>query len=107
LVADLGGPQAISKQQEVIISLAVRTHLLVHSIDNYLLSLGGLVNRRKRSLWPIVKERTALADSLARYVAMLGLQKKQKPVMDLCSYLESKERRNAQAEQDAPVVEEA
>jgi len=38
---------------------------------------------------------------------MLGLQRKQKPGMDLCSYLESKERRNAQAGQDARVVEEA
>jgi hypothetical protein len=106
LIADLGGPEAISKQQEVIVSLAVRTHLMVHSIDNYLLSLGSLVNRRKRSVWPVVRERTALADSLARYMAMLGLAKQQKPQEDLRSYLVRREREIA-ASPESPETQES
>jgi hypothetical protein len=87
LLRDLGGREAVSQQERVIVDLAVRTHLLVTSIDNYLLSLGSLVNRRKRALWPVVRERVALADSLARYMGQLGLQRREKPVPTLDEYL--------------------
>ena len=33
----------------------------------------SLINKRKKSLLPVVKERQALADGLARYLAQLGL----------------------------------
>jgi len=82
LIADLGGPDAISQQQRVIIDLAVRTHLMVQSLDNYILTLGSLANRRKKALWPVVRERTALADSLARYMGQLGLQRVEKDVLN-------------------------
>jgi hypothetical protein len=87
LLRDLGGREAVSQQERVIVDLAVRTHLLVTSIDNYLLSLGSLVNRRKRALWPVVRERVALADSLARYMGQLGLERREKPIPDLKDYL--------------------
>jgi len=90
LISDLGGPTAVSTQQRVIVDLAVRTHLMVQSLDNYLLSLGSLVNRRKRCLWPVARERTALADSLAKYMAMLGLQRQAKPVKSLAEYVAEK-----------------
>ncbi len=86
LVRDLGGPTAVSQQQRVIVDLAVRTHLMVQSVDNYLLSLGSLVNKRKRSLWPVVRERTSLADSLAKYMSMLGLEKRDPPEKNLTDY---------------------
>jgi hypothetical protein len=87
LMNDLGGAEAVSQQQRVIVDLAVRTHLMVQSLDNYLLTLGSLVNRRKRALWPVVRERTVLADSLAKYMAMLGLEKKQPPEKKLHEYI--------------------
>jgi hypothetical protein len=87
LIRDLGGAEAISQQQRVIVDLVVRTHLMVQSLDNYLLTLGSLVNRRKRALWPVVRERTALADSLAKHLAMLGLEKKQPPEKKLHEYI--------------------
>jgi hypothetical protein len=90
LIRDLGGPAGVSTQQRVIIDLAVRTHLMVQSLDNYLLSLGSLVNRRKRALWPVARERTALADSLAKYMAMLGLQRREAPVKSLQEYVAEK-----------------
>lgn len=98
LVRDLGGPEAISKQQEVIVSLAVRTHLLVHSLDNYILSLNNLVNQRKRCVWPVVRERTQLADALARYMSMLGLERRARPVEGLQTYLRRKEAERSQRE---------
>jgi hypothetical protein len=87
LIRDLGGEEAVSQQQRVIVDLVVRTHLMVQSLDNYLLTLGSLVNRRKRALWPVVRERTALADSLAKHLAMLGLEKKQPPEKKLHEYI--------------------
>ena len=89
LLRDLGGREAVSQQERVIVDMAVRTHLLVTSVDNYLLSLGSLVNRRKRALWPVVRERVALADSLARYMGQLGLKRREKPIPDLNTYLSS------------------
>jgi hypothetical protein len=100
LLRDLGGAEAVSQQERVIVDLAVRTHLLVTSIDNYLLSLGSLVNRRKRALWPVVRERTALADSLAKYMAMLGLEKKQPPEKKLSEYIHEPVGEETHAEDD-------
>ena len=71
LIADLGGD--ISTQQSALVDLAVKSKLLLDSIDAWLLVQPSLVNARKKSLLPVVKERQALADGLARYLAQLGL----------------------------------
>jgi hypothetical protein len=42
LIEDLGGAESVSQQQCVIVDLAVRTSLMVSSLDNYRLSLGSL-----------------------------------------------------------------
>ena len=78
LVADLGGD--ISTQQSALVDLAVKSKLLLDSIDVWLLVQPSLINSRKRSLLPVVKERQALADALARYLAQLGLERRTKQV---------------------------
>ena len=85
LVRDLGGD--VSTQQLAVIDLAVRTRLLLDSIDAWLLVQPSLVNQRKRALLPVVRERQSLADALARYLGQLGLDRKAKPVPDLATYL--------------------
>ena len=90
LVADLGGEEALSTQQHAIIDLAVRTKLLLDSIDSWLLVQPTLVNKRKRALLPVVRERTQLADALARYLATLGLERRAKPTRSLQEYLASR-----------------
>ena len=76
LIADLGGD--ISTQQSALVDLAVNSKLLLDSIDAWLLVQPSLVNARKKSLLPVVKERQALADGLARYLAQLGLHRTQR-----------------------------
>jgi len=76
LIADLGGD--ISTQQSALVDLAVKSKLLLDSIDAWLLVQPSLVNARKKSLLPVVKERQALADGLARYLAQLGLHRTQR-----------------------------
>jgi hypothetical protein len=85
LVRDLGGD--VSTQQAAVINLAVKTRLLLDSIDAWLLVQPSLVNARKRALLPVVKERQSLADALARYMGQLGLERRAKPVADLATYL--------------------
>lgn len=86
LVRDLGGKGAISTQQEALVDLATKSKLILDSIDNWLLQQPSLVNARKRALLPVVRERTQLADSLARYLALLGLERRVK-VPTLQDYL--------------------
>ena len=90
LVRDLGG--AVSTQQAAVIDLAVRTKLLLDSIDAWLLVQPSLVNARKKALLPAVRERQALADALARYMNTLGLERKARDVPSLANYLAERAR---------------
>jgi hypothetical protein len=74
LIADLGGLEVVSTQQLAIVVLAVRTKLMIDSVDNLLLTQPTIVNARKRTLLPVVLQRQQLADALARYMGQLGLQ---------------------------------
>ena len=76
LIADLSGD--ITTQQSALVDLAVKSKLLLDSIDAWLLVQPSLVNARKKSLLTVVKERQALADGLARYLAQLGLHRTQR-----------------------------
>ncbi len=80
LIQDLGGRENISTQQEALVDLAVKSKLILDSIDSWLLTQPSLVNARKRSLLPAVKERQQLADGLARYLGQLGLKRVVKTV---------------------------
>ena len=44
----------------------------------------------ERALLPVVRERTQLADALARYLATLGLERRAKPTRSLQEYLASR-----------------
>src|SRR5439155_26190593 len=56
LVADLGGPDAVSTQQRSLVDLATTTKLMIDSVDAYALGeLGCLVNKRHRTLWQRVR----------------------------------------------------
>src|SRR5262245_24805985 len=89
LIQDLGGD--VSTQQSTIVDLAVKSKLLLDSIDVWLLTQETLVNRRKKSLIPVVKERQALADGLAKYLTQLGLERKvkQKSLQEIIAESES------------------
>jgi hypothetical protein len=58
--------------------LGGQSKLLLDSVDSWLLIRPTLVHQRKKSLIPVVRERTQLADSLSRYLLALGLQRVEK-----------------------------
>ena len=90
IVADLGGEDAISAQQRTVIELAGRTRFLLNGIDAWLIQQPSIVNKSKRRLFDVVQQRQQLSDALARYMNMLGLERRQPPAQDLTSYLEQK-----------------
>ena len=95
LIRDVGGDP--STQQLAVIELATRTKLLLDSVDGWLLVQPSLVNARKKALLPVVRERQQLADSLARMLERLGLERRTKP-LDLAAELAALHRQPAPAE---------
>jgi hypothetical protein len=87
LIADLGGPEMISTQELAIVNLAVKTNLLLDSVDVWLLQQPTLINSRKRKIHPAVLERQQLSDALARYIAQLGLKRRAKPTQSIADLL--------------------
>ncbi len=87
---DLGGAEAISTQQRAVVDLAVKSKLILDSIDNWLLQQPSLINLRRRALLPVVIQRQQLADGLLRALEKLGLERRAKPVPALREYLEAK-----------------
>jgi hypothetical protein len=75
LVQDLGGQGQLSTQQTAIVDVAVRTWLLLDSVDSWMVRQPSLIDKRKRALHPIVQQRTQPADALVRYLTALGLKK--------------------------------
>ena len=76
LIADMGGQSIVTTQQGAVIDLAVKTKLLLDSIDAWLLPQPSFVNARRRAVLPVVLQRQQLADSLARYVVQLRLERR-------------------------------
>jgi len=87
LLADLGGEKAITAQRLALVETAVRTRLYVDHLDAWLMEQGSLVNARRRSVYPVVRERQHLVDSLARLLSLLGLDRYQPKAIDLTAYL--------------------
>jgi hypothetical protein len=91
IIADLGGDENISAMERAVVELAVKTHLMLHSVDAFMLEQKSLVNKRKRALFPVVLQRTALANALSSYLGQLGLKRRARPTPTLQDYLAAKE----------------
>lgn len=75
LLNDLGGAESVSAQRMALVEMAVRTRLFIDHVDAFLLEQKSLVNRRKKAILPILRERTQLMDSLARLLGQIGLER--------------------------------
>jgi hypothetical protein len=86
LVAQYGGD--VSPAQDVLIESAIKTELIVRAAEDYILRQATLVVDGE--LLPVVMQRQALVDSLARLLHTLGLRRVAKPVPHLGDYLAAK-----------------
>ena len=80
LVADLGGPDAVSTQQVALVEKAVTQKLICDSLDAYVLAMSSLVDKRHRTLWPVVRERAAQVTLLQSILRDLGLGRRSRDV---------------------------
>ena len=87
LVADLGGEDNLSAQEKVLVDGVIRTQLLLDAVDGFLIEQASIVNKVRRSVWPVVRERIQLQDSLLRLLLALGLERRQREVPTLTDYL--------------------
>jgi hypothetical protein len=95
LTSDLGGDP--STAQRALIKLIVADVLLLSRVDAYLLTCPDVINKKRRSVYPIVQQRASLADALTRRLHTLGLKRHAADASDLSAYLAAK----AQAADDA------
>jgi hypothetical protein len=82
LLSSLGGAENLSAQELTLLELCVRDHLIVQSIDAYLLQ-AGLFNKKKRSAYSLTMQRMQIADSLTRRLQSLGLKRRDKRTQGL------------------------
>ncbi len=90
LIDDLGGEDKVSTAQLALVDLAVRSYLMLEHIDRWVLSTQNIVNKRDRRVFRIILDRQRMADSLAKYLQMLGLEKREPGGQDLSDYIEAK-----------------
>ena len=90
LIAALGGEAQLSPQRRKLVDMAVRAALLVDHVDAWLFEQRSLVNARARTLLPVLVQRQALADHLARLLDKLGLDRMPQKITDLAKYVEQR-----------------
>jgi len=91
LEAALGGRENISPQKAALVDAIARTQLYVAHVDNFIMEQPSLVNRRRKAIVPILRERQVLVDSLARLLNQIGLERVPVRIPSLAEYLEKKE----------------
>ncbi|BFU90919.1 MAG: hypothetical protein NTAFB01_21060 [Nitrospira sp.] len=92
LVADMGGKDAVSTQQMTLIEMCVTDRMIIGSIETWLLQQPSLVNRRKKSAYPILLQLASLKDGMVRRLIALGLERRAKPVRSLQDLLQANDR---------------
>ena len=75
-----------------LIDLACRARLFLNHIDAWLMEQESLINKKRRALLPVLKERQAIAQHLASLLSMLGLNRRQKKVTDLALAIQENQR---------------
>jgi hypothetical protein len=90
LVAALGGDIELSPQRRKLIDLAARASLYLDHIDAWLVEQQALINRRSRSVLPVLLQRQTLAEHLARLLDKLGLDRSPRQVPTFDEYVAEK-----------------
>ena len=87
---DLGGLDAVSATKRALLDAATGSMILLASLDAYVFELagqGGLANRKHRRVFPVVLDRMRVSDPLVKQLAALGLDRVERPPVDLTQYL--------------------
>jgi hypothetical protein len=102
LLADLGGIEAVSTQELALVEEAVKTKLILDSVDAWLLQQPTLIRHKAKTVLPVVRDRQALVATLRGLLGDLGLKRRTKSEPTLSEYL-----RQRAPENGAPAPSEA
>jgi hypothetical protein len=80
LIAALGGEAQLNPQRRKLIDMVARASLLLDHVDAWLFQQRSLVNARAKTLLPVLVQRQALADHLAKLLDKLGLERARPPL---------------------------
>lgn len=88
LIGDLGGVEAVSGAQRLLVETVLTDSLLLSSIDRHLAKEDSLLSERNHeTVKALVRDRNGLAHGMASRPAMLGLKRQKPPAVDLRSYI--------------------
>ena len=90
LLADPGGIENVSTQELALVEEALKTKLILDSVDAWLLRQPTLINKRCRSVLPAVRDRQALVATLRGLLGDLGLKRRTRMAPTLSEYLEQR-----------------
>ncbi|MBI3782801.1 MAG: hypothetical protein HY270_05300 [Deltaproteobacteria bacterium] len=90
LLADLGGIENVTTQELALVEEAVKTKLILDSVDAWLLSQPSLIAKKTRGVLPAVRDRQALVSTLRGLLGDLGLKRRSKAEPSLNDYLADK-----------------
>ena len=89
ILEDLGG-DTVSAAKRAVLDAAVGSKIVLSSLDAFLFTLAStgqrMVNRRGRYAYRIVTDRIRVADSLVKQLSALGLDRVDRPPVDLTQY---------------------
>jgi hypothetical protein len=86
-LADLGGEASLSAQEKVLVDVALRTKLFIDHVDCFLMQQDSLVNKKRRSLYPMMAQRNSLVNTMVNILSQLGLKRREKSVQSLAEFL--------------------
>ena len=86
LIDSLGGREALSAQDLCLVETISRDWIILQQVDIYIME-HGMINKRKRALWPVAVQRVALSNSLTSKLLALGLKRRPKPTKTLAQLL--------------------
>jgi hypothetical protein len=79
----LDGEKAVSPQERTIVETVTCVKALHDHCAAFILQQSSLVNKSKRTVYPVVHTYVTLADTLVRHLKELGLERRAKPVLNL------------------------
>jgi len=102
-IADLGG-QDIATTKKAVLDVAVGERYLWRSGWAFIMEQGGnVVNKRKRSFYPVVKDILAVGESLTKHMKDLGLERVTK-TLTLAELLNQDDEPESKPQPDQPEV---
>lgn len=103
VAADLGGD--LSAQELTLLDVAAVDMALLAAADAWLKeNAGQVVNKRKRTFVPLVKERLAVAAHLAELLKTLGTKRRARPLPSLSAHIAASEKGEAPTAGDSPAA---